>query len=149
MFKKFLSTFQRNKFIFSKIRHKHATTLIMHAPCKLKKLFSYKDKQPHLQQFNVIYQLKCDCGASYIGQTGRNLITRLNYHNINLPFRQKTDVSKHQVDNLNHKIDFNNCAILGFSNHWRKRLIKESLYIQKFNPFMNIDKNSSFSIVFV
>ena len=50
---------------------------LIHTTCKLKKLFPYKDKQPHLQQFNVIYQLKCDCGASYIGQTGRNLITRL------------------------------------------------------------------------
>ena len=60
--------------------------------------------------------------------------------NIDSPFRQETDASKHQVDNPNHKIDFNNCEILGFSNHWRKRLIKESLYIQKFNPSMNIDK---------
>ena len=94
---------------------------LIHTTRKLKKLFPYKDKQPHLQQFNVIYQLKCDCGASYIGQTGRNLITRLNNHNIDLPLRQETDVVKHQVDNPNHKIEFNNCAILSFSNHWWKR----------------------------
>ena len=35
---------------------------LIHTACKLKNLFPYKDKQPHLQQFNVIYQLKCDCG---------------------------------------------------------------------------------------
>ena len=29
-----------------------------------------------------------------------------------------------------------------FSNHWRKSLIKESLYIQKLNQPMNIDKKS-------
>ena len=96
---------------------------LIHTTCKLKKLFLYKDKQPHLQQFNVIYQLKCDCGVLYIGQTRRNLIIRLNNHNIDSPFQQKTDVSKHQVDNPNHKIDFNNCAILGFPNHWQKLLI--------------------------
>ena len=90
---------------------------LMHTICKLKKLFPYKDKQPHLQQFNIIYQLKCDCGASYIGQTGRNLITRLNNHNIDSPLQKKTDVAKHQVDNSNRKIDYNNCAILGFSSH--------------------------------
>ena len=84
---------------------------LMHTTCKLKKLFPYKDKQPHLQQFNVMHQLKCDCGALYIGQTGRNLITRLSNHNIDSSFWQETDVSKHQVDNLNHKIDFNKCAI--------------------------------------
>ena len=82
---------------------------LIHTTCKLKKLFPYKDKQPHLQQFNVIYKLKYDCGASYIGQTGRNLITRLNNHNIDSPLRQETDVAKHQVDNPNHKIYFNNC----------------------------------------
>ena len=72
----------------------------------------------------------------------QNLITRLNNHNIDSPLQQETDVAKHQVDNSNHKIDFNNCAILGFSNHWRKLLIKELLYIRKFNPSMNIDKKS-------
>ena len=91
---------------------------LIHTTCKLKKLFPYKQKQPHLQQFSFIYQLKCDCGASCIGQTSRNLITRLNNHNIDSPLRQEGDVAKHQVDNPTHKIDFNNCAILGFSNHW-------------------------------
>ena len=117
---------------------------LIHTTCKLKKLFLYKDKQSHLQQFNVIYQLKCDCGASYIAQTGRNLITKLNNHDIDSPLPQETDVAKHQVDSPNHEIDFNNCAILAFSNHWRKRLIKESLNIHKFNPSMNIDKKSQY-----
>ena len=107
----------------------------------MKKLFPYKDKQPHLQQFNVIYQLKCDFEASYIEKTGRNLINRVNKHNNDSPFRQESGLSEHQVDNPNHKIDFNNSAILGFSNHWQNPLFKESLYIQKFNPSMNIDKN--------
>ena len=53
-----------------------------------------------------------------IGQTSRNLINRFNKHNIDSPLWQETDVAKHQVDNPNHKINFNNCAILGFSNHW-------------------------------
>ena len=47
----------------------------------------------------------------YIGQTDGNLITRFNKHNIDSPLRQESDVAKHQVDNPNHKIDFNNCAI--------------------------------------
>ena len=84
---------------------------LMHTTCKLKKLFPCKDKQPHLQQFKVIYQLKCDCGASCIGQTGRNLITRLNNHNSDLALLQETDVAKHKVENPNHKIDFNYCPI--------------------------------------
>ena len=54
------------------------------------KLFPYKDKQTYLQQFNVIYQLKWNCGVSHVGQTSRNLITRLKSHNIDLPLRQET-----------------------------------------------------------
>ena len=103
--------------------------LLKHTTCKLSELFQYYNKQPHLQQFNMIYQLKCDCGALYIGQTSGNLIIRHKNHSIDLPLQQKTDVSKHQVDNPTHKIDFNNCAFLGFSNHWQKCLIKESLFI--------------------
>ena len=76
-------------------------------------------------------------------QTGRNLISRLNNHNIDLPLQQEADAAKHHVDNPNHKINFNNWAILNFSNHWQKRLIKELFYIQKFNPSMNIDKKSA------
>ena len=93
---------------------------LIHAICKLKKSFPYKDKQPYLQQFNVIYQPKSNSAGSYVGQTGKNLITRPNNYNIDLPLRQETDVAKYQVDNPTHKIDFNNCAILGFSNLWQK-----------------------------
>ena len=86
--------------------------------------------------------MQCDCKTLYIGRTGRNLSTRFNNQNIDLPFQQESDVAKHQVDNPTHKIDFNNCAILGFSTNWKKPLIKESLYIQKFNSFINIDKQT-------
>ena len=81
---------------------------LIHTTCE--KLFPYKYKQPELQQFNVIYQLKCDCGASNIGQSDR-IITRLNHHNIDSPLQQETDVAKHQVDNPTHKINFDNSAI--------------------------------------
>ena len=94
---------------------------LIHAICKLKKSFPYKDKQPHLQQFNVIYQPKSNCGAWTNRQKPDH---QINNYNIDLPLRQETDVAKYQVGNPTHKIDFNNCAILGFSNLWRKCLIK-------------------------
>ena len=67
-----------------------------------------------------------------------DLIYEFMNHNIDSPIRQETDVAKHPVDNPSHKVDFDNCAILGFSNHWQKRLIKDSLIIQKFNPFIHL-----------
>jgi len=43
---------------------------------KLQSWFSVKDRQALLDRFNVVYKLTCSCGASYIGQTQRNLINR-------------------------------------------------------------------------
>ena len=92
---------------------------LIHTTCKLKKLFPYKDKQPHLQQFNVIYQLNCDCRALYIGRIGKNLITRLNNHNIDLPLRQESDTAKHLVDNPTHKSLLNFFFLVHFSITFR------------------------------
>ena len=76
----------------------------------------------------------------FIGQTGRNLITRLSNHNIDSPFQQESDVAKYEVDNPTHKIGLYSCTILGFSNNWQKRLIKVLLCTQKFNLSTNSDK---------
>ena len=82
---------------------------VIHTTCTLKKLFPYNDKQPHLQQFHIIYQLKCDCGASYIGQTGRNLINRLNNHNIDSPYLSAVDKFAYADD----------LALLHSSGNWK------------------------------
>ena len=44
------------------------------------KLFPYKDRQSLFHSLGVVYQLTCSCGQNYIGQSKRNLITRLNKH---------------------------------------------------------------------
>jgi len=43
--------------------------------------FKHKGKQAHLEQYNVVYKLKCSCGHPCVGQTQRNLKFRLNEHN--------------------------------------------------------------------
>ena len=77
-----------------------------------------------------------------IGQTSRNLITRLKNHAPFLPNRQDIDVSKHLTDNPDHKIDFDKTEIMAQTNHWRKLLITETLLFQKHNPKLNVDKTS-------
>jgi len=47
----------------------------IHETRKLKKSFTYKDKQNHLRCSSIVYKLTCTCGSNYIGQTRRNLIT--------------------------------------------------------------------------
>ena len=65
----------------------------------------------------------------YIGQTQRNLITRLNDHNPAISTSNDTDVTKHLWQNPDHHIDFNNPIALSHASNWRKLLIKETLLL--------------------
>ena len=56
-----------------------------------KKYFTYKDKQNHFRRSSVVYKLTCTCASNYIGQTRRNLLTRINEHK----FDQRSEVCKH------------------------------------------------------
>ena len=106
------------------------------------KYFSHKDKQLLLRRSNVVYKINCSCGDTYIGQTKRNLINRLNEHNPKFS-KQETDVTKHLIENSNHKINTNSVKILSYANNWRKLLIKETLFIQKLEPNLNVDQTST------
>ena len=44
------------------------------------KCFKFKDRQALLHNAGVVYKLNCSCGQSYIGQTHRNLATRIQEH---------------------------------------------------------------------
>ena len=81
----------------------------IHETNKLKKYFTYKDKQNHLRRSSVVYKLTCTCGSNYIGQTRRNLITRINEHK----FDQRSEVCKHLLANPTHRFNFKQPEILG------------------------------------
>ena len=64
------------------------------------KLFIYIDCQSVLHTVVVVYQLTCGYGQKYIGQTKRNLITRLNEHQT----RQSSEVCGHLIENPIHTV---------------------------------------------
>lgn len=79
---------------------------------------------------SVVYKLNCSCGKSYVGQTERNLITRLQEH---CKITGKlTTVGEHLYKNCTHKIDFENVEILGQTDCFRIKYL-ESLLIQKYS----------------
>ena len=61
---------------------------------KLQSWFSIKDRQALLNRLNVVYKLTCSCGASYIGQTQRNLINRIEEHRTSQLFSMQTLASQ-------------------------------------------------------
>ena len=112
---------------------------LVHDPHNIGKCFKFKDRQALLHNAGVVYKLNCSCGQSYIGQTHRNLTTRIQEHELHGKQNQESDIAKHLVRNPNHKINFDFPEILGHSNNRRKRRIKESLLIQKIQPQINVD----------
>ena len=83
--------------------------------------------------------LACSCGSSYIGQTRRNLINRLKEHSSS----DKSEVCRHLTDNPDHKVDFAKPDILGSPDDSARLLIFKSLFIQKYQPLLNVDSKSA------
>ena len=107
----------------------------IHETNKLKKCFTYKDKQNHLHRSSVVYKLTCTCGSNDIGQTRRNLITRINEHK----FDQRSEVCKHLLTNPAHRLNFKQPEILGSIVGQKKLHLLESLLIQQHQPDLNVD----------
>jgi len=93
----------------------------------------HKDTNNLLSNNNVVYKISCsDCNASYVGQTKRQLKTRLKEHSNNI----KSDTSKHSVITqhileYSHTFDWNNTKILDTECNFYKRSISEMLHIKE------------------
>ena len=130
----YLITYDRNSAAF--IRHKAVVNVKLRcfqSTRKLQRWFSVKDRQALLNQFNVVYKLTCSCGASYIGQTQRNLINRIEEHRTSL----SSAACRHLQANPDHRVDFHNPEVIDSDNNWRRLQILESLLIQEHKPELN------------
>ncbi|XP_071575678.1 uncharacterized protein [Temnothorax nylanderi] len=73
-----------------------------------------------------------DCDASYVGQTKRQLRTRIKEHKANI----KLDASKHSVVSehiirSDHSFDWDNVRILEVEHNYKKRLTAEMIHIKE------------------
>jgi len=103
----------------------------------------HKDIDHNSFKNNVIYKIGCNnCEASYVGQTKRQLKTRIKEHKNNI----KLDQSKHSVitehiTKFNHSFDWENAKILDRESKFYKRITSEMIHIkeQKFSLNLNSD----------
>jgi len=100
---------------------------------KLQSWFSIKDRQALLNRLNIVYKLTWSCGASYTGQTQRNLINLIEEHRTSL----SSSVCRHLQANPDHRVDFHNPGVIGSENNWRRQEILESLLIKEHKPELN------------
>ena len=92
-------------------------------------LTNVKDKDEPNNRQGAVYKIKCsDCQASYIGETGRNLETRLTEHK-----RATTngDINNHIAEHhrlTNHNIDWDSAQCVTYSTNYFQRLTLESWF---------------------
>jgi len=102
-----------------------------------------KSKDLLLSKNNVIYKIFCNnCEASYVGQTKRQLKTRLKEHKNNI----KHDRSKHSVIfehivECNHSFDWEGIKIMARETNFYKRIVSEIIYIKE--PKFGLNLNST------
>ena len=107
---------------------------VIHDTFKLKSFFSSQRRSNTSTSVKLVYHIHCSCGSNYIGETARNLLTRLNEHNPGSKKCKNTDVTNHLYENSDHKIDFAKPKILGTARNRTKLFILETLRIDKLKP---------------
>lgn len=99
-----------------------------------------KDKTPLERTSNVVYKIPCKgCDASYVGQTGRWLKTRMSEHdkNVNRDAKEHTALTKHKIEK-DHQFNYDNVVVLAREKHEKKRQIHEMCHIVREKTSVNL-----------
>ena len=111
----------------------------------LRKILSHpKDRIPDDNKSNVVYKINClDCDASYVGETGRALKTRISEHRraVEKMNFSGSALAQHAWEN-HHHIDWTSACILGTESHYRSRLSREAIYIRRQPSSLNRDRGT-------
>ncbi|EZA59755.1 hypothetical protein X777_16236, partial [Ooceraea biroi] len=96
-----------------------------------------KDPLDAMSHCNVVYKISCnECDASYVGQTKRQLHTRVNEHrrDINKRSGSPSVISTHKLDS-GHDFKWNHVEILDEEIAYKKRMVSEMITIKRqLNP---------------
>nr|CAB3248364.1 glucosylceramidase-like [Phallusia mammillata] len=109
-----------------------------------------KDATIPQHRTGVVYQVPCrDCDMVYIGQTKRNLNSRLKEHKVAV---KNMDVNKsalcEHVFVCDHRINWNDAQVLKQEPNWSKRLVFESCLINSNSNVLNRNDGKNLSAVF-
>ncbi|KYM94743.1 hypothetical protein ALC62_14621, partial [Cyphomyrmex costatus] len=116
-----------------------------HSPNKMGKCIKVqKDSLSHTSKSNVVYRIQCnDCDASYVGQTGRQLKTRINEHRSHIRHNtsNRSVITDHRLQ-YDHDFQWEDVKILDEEPNYRKRIISEMLNIKKQKNSLNLQTDT-------
>lgn len=106
----------------------------------------HKDHLPIHSNKNVVYKIFCkDCDGSYVGQTSRQLKTRITEHrnHIHRNISTHSVITDHRLQ-FNHEFDWDDVKILDRERYLGKRLISEMMFIKRQNNSLNLQSDTEY-----
>jgi predicted GIY-YIG superfamily endonuclease len=101
-----------------------------------------KHHLPKSQTTDVVYQVECDCGALYVGQTERELQTRIDEHRT--AWEKKKPTSAFGAErHRDHHPHFDSTSILYSEPRYHRRLLAESSFIRGLKESKEVLEDSS------
>jgi hypothetical protein len=105
------------------------------------KLCKLKDPVPAHEKPGVVYRIPCrDCDQAYVGETGKQLKTRLHEHQLAL---RRADPRSHlwqHCSHTGHEIAINDAQVIGQSNKKQERLVLEAILSDNaYNRHIDLD----------
>jgi len=93
---------------------------------------------------NVIYKIACNnCDATYVGQTKRQLRTRIKEHKNNIKLDQsKLCVISEHIIKFNHSFDWDNVKILDCESKFYKKITSEMIHIKEQKASLNLNSDT-------
>ncbi|KAF9802161.1 hypothetical protein SFRURICE_015201 [Spodoptera frugiperda] len=120
------------------LRRRYSIRTIFRPPGQLRNLLrSPKDKDP----LPGVYMIPCDCGSSYIGETRRNITTRLKEHIRSVKNRDThtSAVAEHACSaGTAHFLRFDKVSVLAREKYFVPRKVREAIEISR-RPNFNRD----------
>ena len=88
-----------------------------------------KHKEHSRDRQGAIYKIKCaDCQATYFGETGRNLNSRLTEHKRATKNGNRTNHIAEHHGQTKHNIDWDSTACITYCTNYKQRLTLESWF---------------------
>ena len=90
----------------------------------------------------VVYNISCNCGSNYIGETSRPLNIRIKEHITSTNNGDlKSAVSEHITKFPDHKICWDTVKTLSNNKHdYKQRKLAEAIHIRRYSPSINRDQ---------
>ena len=92
---------------------------------------NFKNKGKLEERQGAVYTIKCcDCQTTYIGETGRNLSTRLTEHN-QTSDEKSSDLNNHISEHhlqTKHQIEYDSATCIRYSTDYYQRLTLDSWF---------------------